>query len=159
MSISVREAKKADMDSVLKLINELAVYEKEPDAVEVTVSDLEQHGFGTNPSFHCFVAESQDDIIGIALVYMRFSTWKGSVLHLEDLVVSKKMRGQGVGTILLNEVVKYGSQLRVKRISWEVLDWNESAIKFYEQKGANVMRDWDVVHLDETAIKNYISNI
>lgn len=159
MSISVREAKKADMESVLKLINELAVYEKEPDAVEVTVADLEQHGFGMNPSFHCFVAEKNHEVIGIALVYMRFSTWKGSVLHLEDLVVSQKMRGQGVGTILLNEVVKYGSQLGVKRVCWEVLDWNESAIVFYEQKGANVMRDWDVVHLDETAIKNYISNI
>ncbi len=159
MSISVREAKKSDMVSVLKLINELAVYEKEPEAVEVTVADLEQHGFGTNPSFHCFVAEKNREIVGIALVYTRFSTWKGLVLHLEDLVVSESMRGHGVGTILLNEVVKYGSQLGVKRISWEVLDWNESAINFYEQKGANVMRDWDVVHLNEAAIKNYISNI
>lgn len=159
MDIVVRDAKKADMESVLKLINELAVYEKEPDAVEITVTDLELGGFGENPVFHCFVAESQNNIIGIALVYMRFSTWKGSVLHLEDLVVSQEMRGHGIGTILLDEVVKYGYKLGVKRICWEVLDWNEPAIAFYEQKGANVMRDWDVVQLNEKAIKEYLLNL
>ncbi|EGV43777.1 GNAT family N-acetyltransferase [Bizionia argentinensis JUB59] len=159
MDILVRDAKKADMKSVLKLINELAVYEKEPDAVEVTVADLENHGFGDNPAFHCFVAEINEEIVGIALVYMRYSTWKGRVLHLEDLVVSQAKRGFGIGTVLLDEVVKYGSTLGVKRICWEVLDWNEPAISFYEQKGANVMRDWDVVQMDEAAIKSYISNI
>lgn len=159
MSITVRDAKKADMESVLKLINELAIFEKEPDAVEVTVADLEKYGFGNTPAFHCFVAETNAAVVGIALVYMRFSTWKGPVLHLEDLVVSQAKRGHGIGTVLLNEVVKYGAKLGVKRICWEVLDWNEPAIKFYEQKGADVMRDWDVVQMDETAIKNYISNI
>ncbi|MGY0390968.1 N-acetyltransferase family protein [Bizionia sp. KMM 8389] len=159
MSITVRNAKKSDMASVLKLINELAVFEKEPDAVEITVSDLEKQGFGPNPAFHCFVAEMGASVVGIALVYMRFSTWKGPVLHLEDLVVNQQMRGKGVGTTLLDAVVTYGKSLGVKRICWEVLDWNEPAINFYEQKGANVMRDWDVVHLNETAIDNYISNI
>ena len=92
-------------------------------------------------------------------MYTRFSTWKGTVLHLEDLIVSEQMRGSGLGTALLDEVVKYGNKLGVKRISWEVLDWNESAISFYENKGANVLRDWDVVQLDEEGIKNYISKI
>lgn len=159
MSIIVRDARKEDMKTVLELINQLAVYEKEPDAVEVTVADLELHGYGENPVFHCFVAESNQEVLGIALVYMRFSTWKGPVLHLEDLVVNQSQRGLGIGTMLLDEVVKHGSKLGVKRICWEVLDWNEPAIKFYEQKGAHVMRDWDVVQMDEAAIKNYISNI
>lgn len=159
MSISVRVAQKGDMKAVIKLINELAVFEKEPKAVEITATDLERDGFGENPAFHCFVAENRTNIVGIALVYMRYSTWKGSVLHLEDLVVSQAMRGQGIGTILLDEVVKYGNQLGVKRISWEVLDWNEPAITFYEQKGANVMRDWNVVHLNEKAIKEYLLNL
>lgn len=159
MSISVRVAQKGDMKVVIKLINELAVFEKEPKAVEITATDLERDGFGENPVFHCFVAENRTNIVGIALVYMRYSTWKGSVLHLEDLVVSQAMRGQGIGTILLDEVVKYGNQLGVKRISWEVLDWNEPAITFYEQKGANVMRDWNVVHLNEKAIKEYLLNL
>ena len=159
MDFTIRKAEKEDMSQVLELINELAIYEKEPDAVEVTVTDLEEKGFGKQPAFQCFVAESNKKIHGIALVYKRFSTWKGEVLHLEDLIVSEQMRGKGLGAALLDEVVKYGKQLGVKRISWEVLDWNEPAIDFYEKKGANVMRDWDVVHLTEQGIENYLSKL
>jgi GNAT superfamily N-acetyltransferase len=159
MSFIIRKAEKADMDQVLHLIKALAIFEKEPNAVEITKGYLQEKGFGKQPSFQCFVAEKESKIEGIALVYMRFSTWKGEVLHLEDLIVSQKMRGQGMGEALLNEVVKYGNQLGVKRISWEVLDWNTPAIEFYEKKGANVMRDWNVVHLDEQGIKNYLSKI
>jgi GNAT superfamily N-acetyltransferase len=159
MDFLIRMATKADMTQVLDLITELAVFEKEPDAVEVTVDDLVSNGFGERPKFTCFVAEFEEKVEGIALVYNRFSTWKGNVLHLEDLVVSQKMRGSGLGTALLDEVVKFGNQLGVKRISWEVLDWNEPAIEFYIKKGADVKRDWDVVHLNEQGIKNYISNI
>jgi GNAT superfamily N-acetyltransferase len=154
-----RLAVKQDMPRVLELINELAVFEKEPDAVEVTLADLEHDGFCPNPKFTCFVLENDAIIEGIALVYPRYSTWKGEVLHLEDLIVSKKCRGKGLGTRLLDAVVKYGKQLGVKRISWEVIDWNEPAIKFYESKGANVMRDWDVVQLDEKGIENYLKTI
>jgi GNAT superfamily N-acetyltransferase len=159
MKISIRKAIQEDMTAVLNLIKELAVFEKEPDAVEVTVNDLERDGFGNNPEFHCFVAEVENKIEGIALVYKRYSTWKGSVLHLEDLIVSQNMRGNNIGTLLLDEVVKYGHQLGVKRICWEVIDWNESAITFYENKGAIVKRDWDVVHLNEKGIKAYLSKI
>ena len=155
----IREAKKGDVPQILELIHELAIFEKEAKAVEVTVDDLERDGFGPNKLFHCFVGENEGTIIGIALVYPRYSTWKGPALHLEDLIVTHKMRGSGLGTALLDEVVKYGSQMGVKRINWEVLDWNENAISFYESKGAKVMRDWDVVQLDEKGIKNYLDNI
>lgn len=154
-----RLATKKDMPRVLELIKELAIFEKEPHAVEVTLQDLETDGFGETQKFTCFVVEINNRIEGIALVYPRYSTWKGEVLHLEDLIVSEACRGLGLGTILLNEVVKYAKQLGVRRVSWEVLDWNEPAIKFYESKGANVMRDWDVVQLDERAIDNYLKNI
>ncbi|WP_299884770.1 GNAT family N-acetyltransferase [uncultured Lacinutrix sp.] len=159
MSFSIRLATREDVKSIHDLIVELAVFEKEPDAVEITVEDLLNDGFGVDKKFVCFVAEQETKVVGIALVYSRYSTWKGSVLHLEDLIVSQSMRGTGLGTALLNEVVKYASRLKVKRVSWEVLDWNEPAIKFYEQKGANVMRDWDVVQLDEEGIKNYLNAI
>ena len=159
MDFLIRKATKKDAQQILDLIIELAVFEKEADAVEVTIEDLQNDGFGDTPAFKCFVAEVNDKIEGIALVYNRYSTWKGKTLHLEDLIVSEKMRGSGLGTALLDEVVKYGQSLGVKRINWEVLDWNEPAIIFYEKKGADVKRDWDVVHLNEKGIKNYIANI
>lgn len=159
MDLKIRWAVREDMPQVLDLITELAVFEKEPDAVEITVSDLQNDGFGENPAFECFVAEVDGKVEGIALVYSRYSTWKGKILHLEDLIVSEKMRGSGLGTALLDEVVQYGDQLGVKRICWDVLDWNEPAIEFYEKKGADVKRDWDVVHLTETGIKNYIAKL
>ncbi|MHA7942273.1 GNAT family N-acetyltransferase [Formosa sp. 3Alg 14/1] len=159
MNIKIRAAKIEDMSAVLELIYELAIYEKEPEAVEVTVTDLERDGFGASPLFKCFVAEIEGDIKGIALVYNRYSTWKGPIIHLEDLIVNKAYRGTGVGTALLDEVVKYGHSKGAKRINWEVIDWNEPAIAFYESKGANVLRDWDVVQLDEAGIKNYIDKL
>lgn len=159
MNFTIRKALEKDMSQVLDLITELAVFEKEPDAVEISVEDLKNDGFNSNPAFQCFVAEVSGKIEGIALVYNRYSTWKGKVLHLEDLVVSQKMRGTGLGTALLDEVIKFGHQLGVKRISWEVLDWNEPAITFYEKKGADVKRDWDVVHLNEQGIKDYLSKL
>ncbi len=159
MEYTIREAKAEDMPSVLQLIKELADFELESSAVEITVNDLIRDGFEAGKRFHCFVAETEDDIVGMALVYMRYSTWKGAVVHLEDLIITKEMRGSGLGSALLTEVIKYGYQLGVKRICWEVLDWNEPAIKFYESKGALVKRDWDVVHLDEKGIQNFINNI
>ncbi|WP_100613902.1 GNAT family N-acetyltransferase [Confluentibacter citreus] len=159
MGFTIRKAKKEDMAAVFQLIKELAIYEKEPDAVQITITDLENDGFGLSPQFECFVGEIDSKIEGIALFYNRYSTWKGRALHLEDLIVREDKRGTGLGTALLNEVIKYGHQLGVKRINWEVLDWNEPAISFYEKKGAKVMRDWDVVQLSEQGIKDYISKL
>ena len=159
MNYHIRNAVRDDMEQVLNLITELAIFEKEPNAVEVTAADLQVKGFGSSPEFHCFVAESDQKIIGIALVYTRFSTWKGTVLHLEDLIVSEHVRGHGIGSALLDQVILYGDDQGVKRVCWEVIDWNTPAIEFYEHKGARVMRDWDVVQLDEQGMKNYISKL
>lgn len=159
MNYTIREAEAEDMPYVLELIKELASFEKEASAVEVTADDLVRDGFGNKKLFHCFVAEAKSKIVGMALVYNRYSTWKGPIIHLEDLVIAESMRGSGLGTALLNEVVKYGDGLGVKRINWEVLDWNEPAIAFYERKGARVLRDWDVVQLDQKGIKNYLKNV
>lgn len=159
MNFTIRIAKKEDMPQVLSLINQLAHFENEPDAVEITVDDLQNDGFGTQPAFLCFVAEVNHNVEGIALVFNRFSTWKGKILHLEDLIVSESMRGLGLGTALLDEVVKHAHSLGVRRINWEVLNWNTPAITLYEKKGANVLRDWNVVHLNEEGIKNYIANL
>ncbi|MEO0525781.1 MAG: GNAT family N-acetyltransferase [Bacteroidota bacterium] len=159
MKYTIREAKSADMPQVLGLVQELAHFEKEGHAVEVTVQDLIKDGFKNEKLFHCFVAEYDGTLVGMALVYPRYSTWKGPVIHLEDLIVTDKMRGSGLGSALLAEVIKYGHRLGVRRICWEVLDWNEGAIRFYESKGARVMRDWDVVQLDEKGIQNFVDNI
>ena len=113
-----------------------------------------------NKRFHCFVAEVEADYCWDWHLYtMRYSTWKGPSVHLEDLIISQKMRGNGMGSALLDEVVKYGHELGVKRIVWEVLDWNEPAISFYESKGAKILREWDVVHLDEAGILNYMAKL
>jgi len=147
------------MFRVLELIKELAVFEKEPDAVIVTEEQLIKDGFKGHPYFKCFVAETDRQIEGIALVFIRYSTWKGKALHLEDLIVNKEMRGSGMGTALLDTVVKFGAELGVKRISWEVLNWNTPAIDFYNQKGASIMEEWKLVHLNEEGINNYISKL
>ncbi|NND24737.1 MAG: GNAT family N-acetyltransferase [Flavobacteriaceae bacterium] len=159
MDYTIRKAKPNDMSKVLDLIKELALFEREVNAVEVSVEQLEKDGFGAAPKFTCFVGEINGTIEGMALVYYRYSTWKGHVLHLEDLIVSEAKRGSGLGTKLLDQVVVFAHDMGVKRISWEVLDWNKDAIRFYENKGAKVMRDWDVVQLNETGIKNYLSKL
>jgi len=158
MEYTIRDARPEDMAGVLALIQELADYEKEPHAVEITREELIAHGF-EQKLFHCFVADTPQGLGGIALVYPRYSTWKGPVIHLEDLIVAEPYRGSGMGTALLDRVVLYGHSLGVKRICWEVLDWNDPAIEFYENKGARVLRDWDVVHLDHAGIKDYLERL
>ena len=156
MNYSIRKAVENDVDNIFRLIRELAIFEKEEEAVIITPEDLRKDGFGASPKFHCFVAETPEEILGIALVYMRYSTWKGEVLHLEDLIVNEKARGEGIGGALLTEIIKFGNSLGVKRIGWEVLDWNTPAIEFYEHIGADVKRDWHVVQLNEQGIQNYL---
>ncbi len=156
--MKVREAIKDDMPQVLELIKELAIFEKEPNAVEVTVQDLEREGFGENPLFTCFIAEVDEEIVGAALVYYRFSTWKGRTLHLEDLIVKEAKRGNGIGEALYKQVMKFAFDRGLKRVAWDVLDWNTGAIRFYERSGANVLKTWRVVHMDEKGLKNYINS-
>ena len=160
----VREAIKTDMPQVLELIKELAIFEKVPDAVEVTVDDLDREGFGENPLFYCFVADAsaemgiESEIVGAALVYYRFSTWKGRTLHLEDLIVKESERGKGIGEALYKKVMHFAFDRGLKRVAWDVLDWNTGAIRFYERSGANIVKDWRVVHMDEKSLKNYINS-
>mgnify|MGYP000748722777 CR=1 FL=1 len=156
MGIKIREGEKADMPSVLKLIKELAHFEKEPDAVIVTVADLEKDGFGASPLFKTFVAELDDEIVGMALFYPRYSTWKGPTIHLEDLIVTKHKRGLNIGKALYTKVLEYGYKKGVKRIEWVVLDWNTPAIEFYKKTGAVILEDWNLAQIDEQAIKKYL---
>lgn len=144
------------MPAVLSLIQELAVFEKEPDAVVVTVADLERDGFGENPLFHTFVAEMNGEIIGMALYYYRYSTWKGKTIHLEDLIVKEAHRGTGAGLALYTEIIKQGRKEGVRRLEWNVLDWNEPAIRFYEKSGAKVLDDWRVVQMNEEGINRFL---
>lgn len=153
----IRKATKKDMQSVLELIQELAIFEKEPDAVVVTVDDLVRDGFSENPLFQCFVAEEENNITGMALFYYRYSTWKGKTIHLEDLIVKESKRGTGAGFALYKEIIKQGKAENVRRIEWNVLDWNTAAIDFYEKSGAKILEDWRVVHMDETGIVNFLN--
>ena len=153
----IRKALKKDMPSVLELIQELAIFEKEPDAVVVTVDDLVRDGFSENPLFQCFVAEVDNEIIGMALFYYRFSTWKGKTIHLEDLIVKENKRGTGAGFALYKEIIKQGKAENVRRIEWNVLDWNTPAIDFYEKSGAKVLGDWRVVHMDDKGIEQFLN--
>ena len=155
MNIKIRNAKTEDMKRVYELIMELALYEKLPKEVDLTTDDLIKDGFGEKKLFNCFVAEINSNVEGMAIVYNRYSTWKGKTIHLEDLIVTKKMRNNGIGALLLDKVILFGKEMGVKRISWEVIDWNIKAIKFYERKGAKLIPDWNIIHLNEEAIKNY----
>jgi len=155
----LREAREEDMKAVHLLIQELALFEKAPHAVKVTSEQLISDGFRGHPKFKCWVAQEADEIVGMALVYPRYSTWVGPVVHLEDLIVTKSRRGLGIGSRLLDEVVRYAYDLGVKRVSWEVLDWNDPAIAFYVERGAKVLPEWDVVQLDEAGIKAYVDTI
>jgi GNAT superfamily N-acetyltransferase len=156
MSFTIRKGEKKDMPSVLKLIKELAAFEREPDAVEVLVEDLEKDGFCEKPLFKTFVAEINTKIVGMALFYPRYSTWKGATIHLEDLIVSKEMRGLNIGTALYKKVLAYAFEKKVRRVEWVVLDWNKPAIDFYEKSGATVLRDWDTAQITREKIANYL---
>ena len=159
MGIILRQADKTDMGSVLELVQELAVFEKETSAVEVTESELIRDGFGKDPRFKVFLAEEEGEILGMAFIYNRYSTWKGRIIHLEDLVVREKHRNRGIGGALYKEVMKYAVDQGVKRVCWEVLDWNTVAIDFYLSTGARILDGWQVVHMNEEALKNYVKQI
>lgn len=158
MKFTIRKGKKEDMTSVLTLIKALAEFEKETHAVEVTATDLERDGFSENPLFEVFVAEVESAIVGIALFYYRYSTWKGKTIHLEDLIVQEDKRGMGIGKALYAEVLKYAHHLGLKRVEWNVLDWNTPAVNFYKSTGAKILEDWQVVQMDKKGLQDFIDN-
>ena len=135
MDFIVRQGEEKDMQSVFDLITKLAVFEKEPDAVDISVTDLINDGFSENPKFKIFVAEQENQIIGIALFYERYSTWKGRTIHLEDLIVTKNKQKIGAGKALYTAVLKYAFDHNYNRVAWEVIDWNQNAIDFYKSTG------------------------
>ena len=153
--MNIRPIQKKDLCDVLDLIKELAVYEKEPDAVEIDEQDLAKSAFGNPPDFSCLVAEVNEQVLGMALFYHRFSTWKGKSIHLEDLIVTKKYRQQGIGKALFEAVLHEAHQQKLKRVEWVVLDWNRSAIDFYKKYQATIFDDWRTVQIDEENLKKF----
>ncbi len=157
MDVILRKAEPSDMKAVLSLIKELAAFEKEPKAVVLTEKQLREDGFGPSPSFEAIVAEMHGVVVGMALFYYRYSTWKGKTIHLEDLIVKEEYRNKGIGAKLYTEVMRFAHNKGLKRVEWNVLNWNKIAIDFYESTGAKVLPDWRVVHMDELGLQNYLS--
>ncbi|AOW18269.1 GNAT family N-acetyltransferase [Polaribacter vadi] len=158
MSFTIRKGVENDMQSVHNLITELAVFEKEPEAVEITVNNLIEDGFSENPKFNIFVAEEENKIIGIALFYERYSTWKGKTIHLEDLIVTKSRQKIGAGKALYTAVLKYAFDNDFNRVAWEVIDWNKNAIEFYKSTGATYLNDWSVVQMNKENLAKFIQD-
>jgi len=153
----IRKATPNDMHAVHQLIIELAIFEKEPEAVATSPAELLRDGFSENHLFEALVAEVDGKILGMALYYPRYSTWKGKTLHLEDLIVSAVHRGKGVGMALYQAFLQEVMKQNVRRAEWVVLDWNQNAIDFYEKSGAVVLNDWKTVQMTNEQIKAFLN--
>jgi len=131
-----------DASTILRLIRDLARYEKAEKEVVITTETLINDGFENGRSFECTVAEIDGNVVGVALYYPRYSTWKGKYLYLEDLIVMERERGKGIGSALLKEVITIAKAQNAARLEWQVLDWNKGAIRFYEKVGATLDNEW-----------------
>ena len=140
--IVIRRAVKEDCPRLLELIRELALFEKAPEEVTVTLDHFEKSGFGEQPVWWAFVAELEGEVQAFALYYIRYSTWKGQRMYLEDILVTEKMRGKGIGNLLFNELFKEAKEKQLQGIVWQVLEWNEPAIKFYKKLNAAFDGEW-----------------
>jgi GNAT superfamily N-acetyltransferase len=148
-SILIRRANKEDCPSMLLLIKELALYEKAPEQVTVSLTHFEESGFGATPVWWAFVAELDGVIVGLALYYIRYSTWKGQRMYLEDIVVSEAYRGKGIGSLLMNALFEEVKQKKFSGMLWQVLDWNEPAIQFYKKYNPHFDGEWINVSLND----------
>jgi GNAT superfamily N-acetyltransferase len=148
MSIVIRKGIREDVPTMFELVTELAIYEKAPEQVTNTVEQMYIDGFGENPIFGSIVAEVDGVVVGMSLYYYRYSTWKGKRLYLEDLIVSEKKRGLGLGEMLLNATIQQARDTSCTGLMWQVLDWNEPAINFYKKFGARFDEGWINVHID-----------
>ena len=155
METIIRNGIKKDLPSVLQLIKELARYENAEHEVTITLDDLKKDGFGKNPYFQFIVAVVNDKIIGLSFYFIRYSTWKGKYLFLEDFIVTKKFRNQGVGSKLFEETIKICKSESMNGMFWQVLDWNKAAIKFYKKYNSNISSNW----LNGKLTKNDIEKI
>ncbi len=141
-NIHLRKGTPSDIPELLNLIKELAAYEREPNAVIVTEEILLEDGFGSNKIFDFLVAEKDGKVAGIALYYTKYSTWKGRCLYLEDIIVKESERMQGIGSLLLKELISISEKAGVKRLEWQVLNWNEPAINFYKKHKTLIDDEW-----------------
>ncbi|MCY3997972.1 MAG: GNAT family N-acetyltransferase [Flavobacteriaceae bacterium] len=158
MNIKIRKATIDDCPSIHKLVIELSIFEKEAHQVTITIEDLKRDGFSENSLFECFVALLEEKIVGMALFYPRYSTWKGPTFHLEDLIVQKEYTHQGIGTQLFKKFITYAYRQGAQRIEWAVLDWNENAIDFYKKSGAEILEDWRVVQMTRQQMNHYLNH-
>jgi GNAT superfamily N-acetyltransferase len=141
-NFNIRIAVKADCPRLMELVHELALFERAPEEVTVTLEEFEDAGFGTKPVWKAFVAEADGMIVAFALYYVRYSTWKGNRLYLEDLIVTEKYRDKGIGKILFDRLFQETRELGFSGMVWQVLDWNEPAINFYKKYEANIEAGW-----------------
>lgn len=148
MQITIRKGQSEDVPQVFKLVQELAVYEKAADQVSNTPERMLEDGFGPHPIYGLIVAEVDSQIVGISMYYTRYSTWKGKRLYLEDLIVTEKVRGHGLGKMLLDATVNEARSTQCTGVMWQVLDWNDPAIAFYQGYGARLDNGWINCHLD-----------
>jgi GNAT superfamily N-acetyltransferase len=155
MMTHIRLAIQKDCPRLLELINELALYEKAPLEVTVTLKEFEDAGFGDKPVWKAFVAEQEGKIIGLALYYVRYSTWKGCRLYLEDLVVTEECRGKGIGKSLFDRIVVEAKEQGFNGMTWQVLDWNDPALNFYKKYEANIEPGWLNASLSKKQLLNY----
>lgn len=142
MDIVIRRALKQDCPRLMELVNELAAYEKAPQEVTVPLEHFIESGFGANPVWWALVAEEDGHIEGFALYYIRYSTWKGQRMYLEDLIVTEKMRGRGLGKLLFDKLIEEAKEKKFSGVVWQVLDWNEPAIHFYKKYNARFDAGW-----------------
>ncbi len=140
--IKIRKAVQKDCEQILNLVKELAVYEKAPNEVTVSLEQFTTSGFGEQPVWWAFVAEDEHAIIGFALYYIRFSTWKGERMYLEDFLVTEQCRGKGVGKMLFDALIQEAKEKQFNAIVWQVLDWNEPAINFYKKYNSTFDAEW-----------------
>lgn len=141
-TVTIRKGERTDVPAVYGLIKELALYEKAPDQVTLTLEELESDGFGENPIYGLFVAEVEEKVVGIALYYEKYSTWTGRCIFLEDIIVTDSQRGKGIGHQLFEAVIGVAKQRNSARMEWQVLDWNEPAINFYRKYNATLDGEW-----------------
>lgn len=140
--ITIRKAQKRDCERLLELVRELAAYEKAPNEVTVTLDHFEESGFGEKPVWWALVAEEDNLIKGFALYYIRYSTWKGQRMYLEDIVVTETARGRGIGKLLFDSLIAEAVDKKFNGIVWQVLEWNEAAINFYKKYNAKFDTEW-----------------